>query len=617
MPAEHRPSPSETATACEPLEQLAAEYVERLRAGEYPAIADYQGRHPALAAGIAELFPTIAALEGLRTDGSGLPGGVPANLGEFRILRELGRGGMGVVYLAEQPSLARRVALKVLPAASAPDSSSRIRFQREARLAAGLSHPCITPVFAVGEGEGTPWFAMQLLQGVGLDQVITALAAGAAVTPGSGGFPALVRRMRDGVPVLRAREDWQDQAWLQRAIAGVIAQVAEALHYAHQQGILHRDIKPANLILDIDGRIWVNDFGLAKGVGDADMTSQNTITGTLLYLAPERFDGVADRRCDIYSLGLVLHELLAKKRAFPQDSRTQLFKAIIMDGAPPMRFQAPGVPSELAQIVDRACARKPERRYGDAASLARDLHQFADSPATRAIAPPHLAARPPSPPVAGPIHVPRTVLVVGAALLLVAALAWLADASAPARTADHATPPSAVAPAATVPQRTVDGTLVDAVPEPSAAPHAGAGASDETPSTPVVGVASDQPVAPVPIALPATVPPAPVASSMSDPLPTPVPAPFPVARSQRDPVSDPGPPALVPPPRAAAYAPPPPNGIGGDGPGGPPGGGPPGQPGGGPGGPNGDGPGGPPRGGPAGSPSRPPPGPQGGPGRRP
>jgi serine/threonine protein kinase len=385
--AKHDPSSTEH----DPLERLAADYVDRLRRGERPTMAEYQQQHPELASGIADLFPTIAALEGLREGDTVHEAGSPAQLGEFRILRELGRGGMGVVYLAEQPSLARRVALKVLPAAVAPDSSSRIRFQREARLSAGLSHPGITPVFAVGEGDGLPWFAMQLLHGVGLDQIIATLAAGASVSKENGSFAGLVRRMRDGVPVLKSREDWQNAAWLQRTLALLIAQAAEALHYAHQRGVLHRDVKPANLILDIDGRLWVNDFGLAKAVGEADLTSRDSITGTLLYMAPERFDGVTDRRSDVYSLGLVLYELLAKRRAFPQESHTQLIKAIMVDGVPPIRYHVPSLPQELAVIVDRACARQPERRYGDAASLARDLMTFADSQPS---APSAVAARP-------------------------------------------------------------------------------------------------------------------------------------------------------------------------------------------------------------------------------
>ena len=375
----------------DPLERLAADYVDRLRRGDRPTMAEYQQQHPQLASGIADLFPTIAALEGLREGDTVHEVGSPAQLGEFRILRELGRGGMGVVYLAEQPSLARRVALKVLPATTTPDASSRIRFQREARLSAGLSHPGITPVFAVGEGNGLPWFAMQLLHGVGLDHIVATMTAGASVTQESGGLPGLVRRLRDGVPALKSRADEQDAAWLQRTLARLIAQAAEALHYAHQRGVLHRDVKPANLILDLDGRLWVNDFGLAKAVGEADLTSRDSVTGTLLYMAPERFDGVTDRRSDVYSLGLVLYELLAKRRAFSLKSHTQLIKAIMVDGVSPIRYHVPSLPQALAAIVDRACARQAERRYSDAASLARDLMTFADSQPS---APSAVAVRP-------------------------------------------------------------------------------------------------------------------------------------------------------------------------------------------------------------------------------
>ena len=410
----------------DPLERLAADYVDRLRRGERPAMAEYQQQHPQLASGIADLFPTIAALEGLREGDTVHEVGSPAQLGEFRILRELGRGGMGVVYLAEQPSLARRVALKVLPATTTPDASSRIRFQREARLSAGLSHPVITPVFAVGEGNGLPWFAMQLLHGVGLDHIVATLTAGVLVTKDNGGFPGLVRRLRDGDPVLKSSADGQDEAWLQRSLARLIAQAAEALHYAHQRGVLHRDVKPANLILDLDGRLWVNDFGLAKAVGEADLTSRDSVTGTLLYMAPERFDGVTDRRSDVYSLGLVLYELLAKRRAFSLKSHTQLIKAIMVDGVSPIRYHVPSLPQALAAIVDRACARQAERRYSDAASLAQDLMTFADSQPN---APSALVVRPVATVSASVWTLSSLTKIVGVAVIACLAWSWWPTAS--------------------------------------------------------------------------------------------------------------------------------------------------------------------------------------------
>jgi len=361
------------------LEQLAAEYVDLIRNGKHPTIAEYQARYPALTTSIADLFPTIAALEGVRSDGFAASPLPPTQLGEFKILRELGRGGMGVVYLAEQTTLARRVALKLLSPTVVMTESMRTRFQREARLAAGLTHSHITPVFAVGETNAQPWFAMQLINGVGLDCLISALVAGASITEKSGGFAGFVRRIRDGVPIQRSREEWLDGAWFQRAVALLFAHVAEALHYAHQHGVLHRDIKPANLMVDVDGHIWVNDFGLAKIIGENDLTSQNAISGTLLYLAPERFDGIADRRCDIYSLGLSLFELLTKRRSFPQETRSALIKAIMISGPPSIRTVTAGIELSLADIVDRASAKLAVHRYGDAATLAKDLRRFAES----------------------------------------------------------------------------------------------------------------------------------------------------------------------------------------------------------------------------------------------
>lgn len=384
----------------DPVEELAADYADRLRAGERPAISDYQTSHPELAQAIAELFPTIAALEGVghRTPSSAaaMPP-LPEHLGEFRILRELGRGGMGIIYLAEQPSLGRKVAIKVLPPSAVLDAKARARFQREARLAANLAHPGIVPIHAVGEQDGVPWFAMHLVQGVGLDRVIGALAAGAAADPDGRGLAGLARRLHAGDTPLPAGPPLRRPAFY-REVALLVAQAAEALHHAHRQGILHRDIKPANLLLDGDGRMWVGDFGLAKAIEDAGLTGSNDVVGTLRYLAPERFDGRTDEASDIYGLGLVLFELATGQPAFASESRSRLINAIINEGVPAPRLRVPTLPADLERIVLRACARRPVDRHPDAGVLAVDLRAFAgDGPlsaATRQVDPTRWRRRP-------------------------------------------------------------------------------------------------------------------------------------------------------------------------------------------------------------------------------
>jgi serine/threonine protein kinase len=225
-------------------------------------------------------------------------------IGEFRILRELGRGGMGIVYEAEQESLGRHVAIKVLVPGTARSSQTVQRFLREARAAAQLHHTNIVPVFGVGECDGLHYYAMQLIRGLSLDKVLKE-----------------VRRLKGRGPkepaedqtavhrTLAAANDSEDQ--YDRRIARIGLHVAEALEYAHQQGTLHRDIKPSNILLDVQGVAWVTDFGLAKAVEDEDLTGTGDLVGTIRYMAPERLRGRCDCRSDEYSLGLTLYELLA------------------------------------------------------------------------------------------------------------------------------------------------------------------------------------------------------------------------------------------------------------------------------------------------------------------
>ena len=366
--------------ARDPLEELAADYAERLRRGERPSVADYQLRHPELAQAISEFFPTVAALEDLREPG------VPETVGEYRLLRELGRGGMGAVFVAEQPSLQRRVAVKIM---TGSDAAARARFQREARIAAGLTHPHILPVFACGEEQGTAWIAMQLVTGLGLDRVIAALASGRVPPSDTGlaGVVAAVRARRDlPVGILGQAHG--------REVALLGAQAADALAHAHAQGVLHRDVKPANLLLGEDGRLWVADFGLAKAVADDNVTGTRLIAGTLRYTAPERFSGRSDARSDVYALGVTLFELLTLTPAFAGDGPGSVMAAIIGEGVPDPARLAPFAPPELLRVIRRACAKEPHRRQADATVLASELRAAADATGvTLPFAPPPVAQR--------------------------------------------------------------------------------------------------------------------------------------------------------------------------------------------------------------------------------
>ena len=222
------------------LDELAQSFVERCRRGERPSITEYIKQHPELVDGIRELFPSLLLLEELSPEASPSTQ-LPDQLGDYRILREVGRGGMGVVYEAEQVSLGRHVALKVLPYHALMDQTILERFRREAKAAAKLHHSNIVPVFGVGEHEGVHYYAMQFLRGQPLDEVITEL-----------------RRLRkESTGQLQLPGDTETQYF--RSVAKLGVQVCDALSYAHAEGVLHRDIKPSNLLLDAKGTVWIDE----------------------------------------------------------------------------------------------------------------------------------------------------------------------------------------------------------------------------------------------------------------------------------------------------------------------------------------------------------------------
>jgi serine/threonine protein kinase len=408
-----------------PVELLAEKFVARKRRGEKPSLSEYTEKYPALAADIRELFPALVMMEDL--GGSSLAstgphgGGEPAlkQLGDYRILREIGRGGMGVVYEAEQQALGRRVALKVLPPHALNDAQQVRRFEREAKAAARLHHTNIVPVYGVGRHDSTHFYVMQFIQGLGLDGVLEELRQlreAKARQPGAdvpavrapvrqvahslmtGSFhghgpscgadgqaaapTASVRASDSSVPRLPEGSDLSSasdsDARYWRSVARIGVQVADALEYAHGQGILHRDIKPSNLLMDMKGTVWVTDFGLAKG-GDAEnLTHTGDIVGTIRYMAPERFQGRSDARSDVYSLGLTLYELLALRPAFIESDRAKLIQQELHEEPPPLRKANRAVPRDLETIVQKAIARDSGHRYQTAADLAADLQRFVE-----------------------------------------------------------------------------------------------------------------------------------------------------------------------------------------------------------------------------------------------
>lgn len=356
--------------------ELAEEFLERYRNGERPSLKEYLDRRPDLAGEIREVFPAMAMMENIaladESINSAKPEGQrPANaleqVGDYRILRQVGRGGMGVVYEAEQVSLGRHVALKVLPLSASRDGPALQRFQREARAAARLHHTNIVPVFEVGRDGDTCFYAMQFIAGQGLDVVLdqvrrlpAAMETPSAVLPGQ---PDLSSTGSDYSPYCRS-------------IAKVGQQAASALAYAHARGILHRDIKPSNLLLDASGTVWITDFGLAKANDSDDLTGTGEVVGTLRFIPPERFRGESDARGDVYSLGLTLYELLTLRPAFDSPERVRILEQVLHTEPPRPRVIDPRIPRDLETIVLKAMAKEPGRRYQSAAELADDLQRF-------------------------------------------------------------------------------------------------------------------------------------------------------------------------------------------------------------------------------------------------
>ncbi len=320
-------------------------------------------------------------------------------LGDYRIVREVGRGGMGVVYEAVETTLGRRVALKVLPLAAALDPVQLRRFRNEARVAALLQHPHIVPVYATGCERGVHYYAMQYVDGPSLAGLIRGRQQAARVpgTPGPAGETGRTNALSTARPNSAAQTPTGGPGGADtfREAARIGAEAAEALEAAHQAGVIHRDVKPANLLLDASGAVWVADFGLARFRDEASLTRTGNVLGTLRYMSPEQalgHPGLVDHRTDVYSLGATLYELLTLRTAYTATDRQQLLRQIGREEPPRPRDVRPAVPPPLEAVVRKAMAKHPADRYGSAAELAADLRRFLGGKAVHA-RPPGVVAR--------------------------------------------------------------------------------------------------------------------------------------------------------------------------------------------------------------------------------
>jgi serine/threonine protein kinase len=422
--------------------EWAAEIADRIQAGESVDLEELTRTHPELAPHLRRLLPAIemmAALAAGRASEAGQgrqtergPEGGPELLGDFQLIRELGRGGMGIVYEARQLSLgSRRVAVKILPAASALDPRQMRRFQVEVQAAACLDHEHIVPVYAVGHERGVPYYVMRLIEGRSLAEIVrelrrlhgcdpadagtgdqtkpdalaTTLAkelASGRLAPGvddhDGGKPiasgtasTTSAEMRLGSPDTDTRRlgsaralssakgsSTCDRAYF-RTVSRLGVQAAEALHYAHREGVLHRDIKPANLLVDLRGHLWVTDFGLARLRGDSELTRTGDLVGTLRYMSPEQAlarRDLVDHRTDVYSLGVTIYEMLTLRPAFDGYDRSQILRRIADEEPRPPRRLNRRIPRDLETVVLKSMAKEPARRYQSAYELAADLGQY-------------------------------------------------------------------------------------------------------------------------------------------------------------------------------------------------------------------------------------------------
>ena len=433
--------PTQTMTTADAGADMAAvtdEFVARLRNGESPSIEEYKQRYPTLAAEIDDVFPALEMLEQCRPEQEQeqprfATASIPDRLGEYRILQEIGRGGMGIVYMAEHETMFRRVALKVLPQSAQLDQTQLSRFHREARAAGQMHHSNIVPVFEVGEDQGIHFYAMQFIRGQNLDLVIDEVkrlfgdktdsrklapstprgvtvastlisgrreesASDAESQPPYDGLPRPSKpasaNNATGVEACRTdlatdskspeessslTSEWSsgDSSRREyfRRVAGIGLQVVDALAYAHHNGVLHRDIKPSNLILDTEGTVWMTDFGLAQNEEEA-LTTTGDIVGTLRYMAPERFEGEADARSDLYSLGLTLYEMCTLRHAFDQSNRVRLVEQVTQRTPTRPRKIDDRIPRDLETIILKSIEREPSRRYQSAQQLAEDLQLF-------------------------------------------------------------------------------------------------------------------------------------------------------------------------------------------------------------------------------------------------
>jgi serine/threonine protein kinase len=363
------------------LEDLLVEALARFESEGPAGVEELLGRHPAHATRVRSYLSRIHRL-GLFSGDSAEPLAHPERLGEFRIVSELGQGGMGVVYRAVQESLGREVALKLVRPELLFFPGARERFQREIELVARMQHPGIVPVHAVGNEGGVPYFAMELVRGATLADVLEELSSHEPRTLGGIDLDrVLARRLGEqsrDEPAPLFRGTWNE------VVLRILRELAEALEHAHRRGVLHRDVKPSNVMVTREGRVLLLDFGLAGAQGAERSTRTGSQLGSLAYMAPELLAGDSrelDVRSDVYALGATGWELFTLRLPYASSDPIRLRELAGTARRPRLDTIQPGLGWDVETVIATALEPDPERRYKSAAELARDLdHLLARRP---------------------------------------------------------------------------------------------------------------------------------------------------------------------------------------------------------------------------------------------